>query len=232
MRAMLCSILILVGTTMAAANCQQPPGNPDEKTGLPTVLIIGDSISIGYTPFVKEALKGRANVSHNPGNAQHTGTGLKKIDQWLGNESWDVIHFNWGLWDLCYRDPPGSLKRGKENGRISIEIDQYHKNLEKLIIRLKKAGAKLIWASTTFVPEGETGRKMGDDLRYNEVARKLMKKHRIVINDLHASSRQFPAGLFRAPGDVHFKTEGRKKLAQLVTKKIEQALPEKPASDP
>jgi siroheme synthase (precorrin-2 oxidase/ferrochelatase) len=73
---------------------------------------------------------------------------------------------------------------------------------------------------------------MGDDLRYNEVARKLMKKHRIVINDLHAASRQFPAGLFRAPGDVHFKTEGRKKLAQLVTKKIEQALSEKPASDP
>ncbi len=224
MRAMLCSILILVGTTMAAAICQQPPGNQDEKTGLPRVLIIGDSISIGYTPFVKEALKGRANVRHNPGNAQHTGTGLKKIDQWLGNESWDVIHFNWGLWDLCYRDPPGSLKRGKENGRISIEIDQYQKNLEKLIIRLKKTGAKLIWASTTFVPEGETGRKMGDDLRYNEVARKLMKKHRIVINDLHAATVGFPGELFRAPGDVHFKPEGRKKLAALVTARIVEAL--------
>ncbi len=224
MRVMLCSILILVGTTTPAMTCQQPPGNQHEKTRLPRVLIIGDSISIGYTPFVKEELKGRVTVSHNPGNAQHTGTGLKKIDEWLGNESWDVIHFNWGLWDLCYRDPPGSLKRGKKSGRVSIELDQYQKNLEKLIIRLKKTGAKLIWASTTFVPEGETGRKMGDDLRYNEVARKLMKKHRIVINDLHAASAGFPGELFRAPGDVHFKPEGRKKLAALVTARIVEAL--------
>lgn len=224
MRVMLCSILILVGSTVPAMTCQQPPGNQVEKTELPRVLIIGDSISIGYTPFVKEALKGRMKVSHNPGNAQHTGTGLKKIDQWLGKESWDVIHFNWGLWDLCYRDPPGSLKRGKKNGRISIEIDQYQKNLEKLINRLKKTGAKLIWASTTFVPEGETGRKMGDDRRYNEVARKLMKKHRIVVNDLHAATVGFPGELFRAPGDVHFKPEGRKKLAALVTARIVEAV--------
>ncbi len=47
--------------------------NQDE---LPNVLIIGDSISLGYTPFVKSALNDKANVVHNKGNAQHTGTGL------------------------------------------------------------------------------------------------------------------------------------------------------------
>ena len=52
---------------------------------LPNVLIIGDSISIGYTPFVKEALEGKANVVHNEGNAQHTGTGLIKLEEWLGD---------------------------------------------------------------------------------------------------------------------------------------------------
>ena len=45
------------------------------------ILIIGDSISIGYTPFVKKALAGKAVVVHNPGNAQHTGTGLEKLDE-------------------------------------------------------------------------------------------------------------------------------------------------------
>ena len=208
------------------------PESVRPDSSLPRVLIIGDSISIGYTPFVKEALEGRAEVIHNPGNAQHTGTGLVKLDAWLGDRKWDVIHYNWGLWDLCYRDPPGSNRKGKTNGKITFTPDQYGRNLEKLILRLEKTGAKLIWASITHVPEGEPGRKVGDDIRYNEIAKKLMKKHRIPINDLHAASRQFPAGLFRAPGDVHFKTEGRKKLAQLVTKKIEQALSEEPPSDP
>lgn len=50
----------------------------------PRILIIGDSISIGYTPFVREGLVNEAGVFHNPGNAQHTGIGLKKIEEWIG----------------------------------------------------------------------------------------------------------------------------------------------------
>ena len=38
---------------------------------LPKVLIIGDSISIGYTPFVKDYFKDIAVVAHSPGNAGH-----------------------------------------------------------------------------------------------------------------------------------------------------------------
>ncbi|MGE4618238.1 MAG: SGNH/GDSL hydrolase family protein [Planctomycetota bacterium] len=231
------SILLVFAVSASAVLFSQDPvpGSPTPEspatklpaTKLPSVLIIGDSISIGYTPFVQETLKGRAEVVHNRGNAQHTGTGLKKIDEWLGDTSWDVIHFNWGLWDLCYRDPPGSLKRGKKNGKVTFTVEQYGKNLEKLIQRLEKTGAKLIWASITHIPEGETGRKVGDDIRYNEVAKKLMKKHRIVINDLHAASRRFSSDLFRAPGDVHFKPAGRKKLAKLVSDRIEEALKSK-----
>ena len=39
---------------------------------LPKVLIIGDSISLGYTPHVVQQLEGRAEVKHHKGNAQHT----------------------------------------------------------------------------------------------------------------------------------------------------------------
>ena len=42
-----------------------------QEAGLPRVLIIGDSISLGYTPQVKQLLKDKANVIHNKGNAQH-----------------------------------------------------------------------------------------------------------------------------------------------------------------
>ena len=194
------------------------------------VLVIGDSISIGYTPLVTEMLKGEAEVVHNKGNAQHTGTGVQKIDSWLGNEKWDVIHFNWGLWDLCYRNPDAKTQgqRDKEQGKLTTTPEQYQQNLELLVQRLEKTGAKLIWASTTKVPEGEAGRKVGDDVKYNEIAAAVMKKHGIAINDLHALSAGFSADLFTAPGNVHFTKEGSKKLAEQVAQQIRNALKSTP----
>ena len=64
---------------------------------LPKALIIGDSISIGYTPYVTQLLKNEAVARRNAGNAQHTGVGIEKLEQWLGKEKRDVIHFNLGF---------------------------------------------------------------------------------------------------------------------------------------
>ena len=193
---------------------------------LPRALLIGDSISIGYTPHVVAALKSRVEVSHHKGNAQHTGTGLKMLDRWIGGKKWDVIHFNWGLWDLCYRHPDSRVqgRRDKKKGTLTTSLEQYEKNLDQLVVRLKKTGAKLIWAHTTTVPDGEAGRKLGDDDRYNDAASRVMKKHDIEINDLNALSDSFPSGLFTAPGNVHFKTEGPRRLGQAVAEKIAAAL--------
>ena len=192
------------------------------ETALPKVLIIGDSISIGFTPHVVEQLDGKAVVKHHKGNAQHTGTGLKQLDQWIGNTKWDVIHFNWGLWDLCYRDPKSKVqgKRDKVNGTLTTTLEQYEKNLDKLVSRLKKTDAKLIWAHTTVVPEEEAGRIVGDDKKYNEVAAKIMKKYGITINDLNSLSREFPSDLFSKPGDVHYTQDGYQKIAKQVTAHI------------
>lgn len=192
------------------------------ETALPKVLIIGDSISIGFTPHVVEQLDGKAVVKHHKGNAQHTGTGLKQLDQWIGNTKWDVIHFNWGLWDLCYRHPKSKVqgKRDKVNGTLTTTLEQYEKNLDKLVSRLKKTDAKLIWAHTTVVPEEEAGRIVGDDKKYNEVAAKIMKKYGITINDLNSLSREFPPDLFSKPGDVHYTQDGYQKIAKQVTAHI------------
>ena len=48
------------------------------------ILIIGDSISIGYTQPLKELFKGEAEVHHNPGNAQHSGHGLAHLGGMAG----------------------------------------------------------------------------------------------------------------------------------------------------
>jgi hypothetical protein len=192
---------------------------------LPKALLIGDSISLGYTAHVVAALKGKVDVRHHRGNAQHTGTGLKMLDRWVGETQWDVIHFNWGLWDLCYRHPQSKAqgRRDKERGTLTTSLEQYEKNLDQLAGRLKKTKAKLIWAHTTTVPKGEAGRKVVDDDKYNEAAARVMKKHGIEINDLNALTDSFPAALFTAPGNVHFKAEGSKQIGQVVAKEISQA---------
>src|SRR5579862_6853691 len=95
----------LCAQTAPKAKQVDPALRPIEETpGLPRVLLIGDSISIGYTLPVRALLKGRANVVRPPLNCGMTDRGLKHLDEWLGSNHWDVIHFNFGLHDLKYLD--------------------------------------------------------------------------------------------------------------------------------
>jgi lysophospholipase L1-like esterase len=186
----------------------------------PRILIIGDSISIGYTPFVKERLADIADVFHNPGNAQHTGTGLKELDDWIGTGEWDIIQFNWGLWDLCYRHPESKIQgnRDKENGKITYTMDEYASNLDSLVTNLQsKTEAKLIFVTTTYVPENEAGRFKNDAIRYNDVAKKIMKKHSVMVNDIYDQSIPIHQQFGKGSGDVHYSTQGYEKLSELIT---------------
>lgn len=219
-RGLVLSLLMLLAAGVAGAE------------ELPRVLIIGDSISNGYTPPLKELLAGEALVSHNPGNAGHTGRGLEQLDAWLGDERWDVIHFNWGLWDLAYR-PNGSKTRGldKKDGTQTWSVEEYAGHLETLVARLQKTGARLIWASTTPVPEGEPGRYAGDELKYNAAAAKIMAAHDIPVNDLHARALPRLAD-FQQPANVHFNRAGSRYLAEGVAEHVLRALGRDPSTKP
>lgn len=203
--------------------------NPEDDPKLPRVLLIGDSISIGYTPGVRKELEGKANVHRIPTNGGPTSKGLTELSKWLGEGKWDVIHFNWGLHDLAYRNPEAKRQGNldKVKGKISTPLEDYSANLEKLVIELKKTGAKLIFATTTPVPEGEPGRKVGDDLSYNKAAVAVMKKNGVAIDDLHAVMAGKMGEFGTRPGNVHFKPEGSALLAKQVAKEIEAALGEK-----
>jgi hypothetical protein len=115
------------------------------EDALPKALILGDSISIGYTKPVTDLLKGKVAVSRPKANCGDTRAGLANIDKWIGDEKWSVIHFNWDLHDLCYRNP-GSKEQGhrdKVKGTLSVPLQDYEKNLETLVLRLKQTGATL-----------------------------------------------------------------------------------------
>ena len=68
--------------------------------GLPRVLLIGDSISMGYTLPVRELLEGKANVHRIPTERRSDEERRREHREWLGDGKWDVIHFNWGIHDL------------------------------------------------------------------------------------------------------------------------------------
>ncbi len=146
--------------------------------------------------------------------------------KWLGEGKWDVVHFNWGLHDLCYRstDPKTPIRKDKANGRLDLTFEEYQQNLRKLVKILKATGAELIWASTTPVPDGESGRIKGDEIKYNKAARRIMRKNGVMINDLHAHAMKKLSEIQRPNGNVHFTPEGSGYLAERVTARIRFAL--------
>lgn len=191
-----------------------------------TLLIIGDSISLGYLPTVKKELASEVEVLHNPGNAQHTGTGLRLIDQWLGDKKYDVIFFNWGLWDLCYRHPESKVQgqRDKLNGEITYTVDRYETNIEELVKKLKETGAKLVFVTTTVIPPDEAGRFEGDEITYNNAAKAIMKKYGVEIYDLHKHSVEVHKQYKLKDGDVHYTPEGYQKLGEFIVAAAKKAL--------
>ena len=200
-------------------------GQAGDDEHLPKVLIIGDSISIGYTKPLKTLLKGRAVVMHHPGNAQHSGHGLQHLDQWLGEVSWDVIHFNHGLHDLKYVDAHGKNVRSKDKGHIQIGLAQYGANMEAIVKRLSRTGAALVFATTTPYPDHPAGplREAWQAERYNAVALEVMQKYQIPVNDLYTFALPQLKTL-QQPENVHFTREGSRALAGEVCKSILKAL--------
>lgn len=115
---------------------------------------------------------------------------------------WDVIHFNWGIWDIAYRDPkPGDRWHScKINGTLTTPIDVFEDNLRKLVVHMKETGATLVWGSITPIHPDQHCRFEADPGRYNAVAEKIMREHGVIINDLHAESIRL--GYPKRP-DVH-----------------------------
>ncbi|OGV50846.1 MAG: hypothetical protein A2017_01185 [Lentisphaerae bacterium GWF2_44_16] len=191
---------------------------------MPRVLLIGDSISLGYTPFVHELLKGKANVLRIPANGGPTPRMLDNHKRWLGayNQEgfkWDVIHFNFGLHDLrIYK------------GENKVDLVTYEKNLRTIIKLLQATKAKLIWASTTPVPEdANKGSSWGeptnaDVIKYNAAASKIMKENNIQIDDLYNAIFPVFKTYLRTPTNIHYNEAGSEILGKQIVLEIENAL--------
>jgi lysophospholipase L1-like esterase len=191
--------------------------------GLPRVLLLGDSIAMGYLLPVRASLQGRANVHGAPENCGDTARGLRRLETWLGGEPWEVIHFNFGLHDLKYLDAHGNYVAPSE-GKVVSTLLQYEAHLRELVARLKRTGATLIYATITPVPAGTLARIEHAEVAYNAVARRVMLDAGIAINDLHALAAEQPTE-FQRPKDVHFTEAGYRRLGEAVSASVAAVLP-------
>jgi hypothetical protein len=214
----------------------------ENNPALPNLLIYGDSISIGYTRCVREKLKGKANVYRlhcNGGDSGSFITHMTKMHDVMRNKKlnrpwtfqWDIIHFNVGLHDLKYLSKG---KLDKKNGKQVSSTDAYKKNLHAIVAYLKKLSpdAKLIFATTTPVPEGESGRIAGDAERYNAAAIVVLRKFpEITINNLFTFTKPNHSKWWTKPGNVHYNATGKDAQGAEVARIIIEAISKKEKSN-
>jgi acyl-CoA thioesterase-1 len=198
----------------------------------PNVLIYGDSISIGYSSTVRNKLEEKATVirlfknggsSHNfiPNMDKMQSTMFQpKLEKGWGFK-WDIIHFNVGLHDLKYLKG----KHLNKNGKQVSSIKEYKTNLDEICkyLRVNYPKAKLIFATTTAVPENAKGRFAGDSIKFNKAALEVLENYpNIAINDLYTFTKPNREQWKQATGNVHYnelgKIEQGKKVAKVIAK--------------
>ena len=204
---------------------------------LPSVLLIGDSVSIGYTLAVREELAGVANVHRPAANCGSTKIALRDLEQWLGDRRWDVIHFNFGLHDLGYRWPDdtnlnaqGVYATAENGGHQNVPPSHYERNLREFVARLRRTGAKLIFATTTPVSADLHSYGRGAEQPYNAAALRVMRSEGITVDDLWAFVVPQIEQL-QISGNPHFTAKGSAALARQVAQAVRVALPTPDATD-
>lgn len=155
------------------------------------VLLLGDSIRMGYDKAVKRSLEGKAEVYFPEENCRFASYLLRNISdyrQLSDNQPFDVIHWNAGLWDC--------LRLFEEDPHTPLDVYAYY--IDRVCIRLKKLypNAKIIFATSTKVQS----EKMDKDFKryneeieeYNRTAVEVAQKHGFTVNDLYAVSDTLP----------------------------------------
>lgn len=186
------------------------------------ILLIGDSIRMGYDKAVKKSLEGIADVYFPEENCRFASYVLRYTLEYknlVADKHVDVVHWNAGLWDC--------LRILGEDPHTPIDVYAYY--IDRICLRLQKLfpGAKFIFATSTSVQS----EKMSDDFKryneeieaYNQAAVSVVQKHGFAVNDLYALSVSLPEEAHSDP--VHYYTPmGTEAFANQVLETLARAI--------
>jgi len=171
-----------------------------------TIVLIGDSIRMGYQEAVRTKLADWADVWGPEQNGGTSKNVLTHLDEWALTRHPDVLHINCGLHDLR-----------KEFGQDSaaVPLSRYSENVRTILTRVTiETEATVIWALTTPVNQEWHHKNKGFDrwetdvVAYNAVAVDIARELGIVVNDLFAAVTSAGRDDHLLPDGVHFKPEG------------------------
>ncbi len=210
-----CWSALVFGILVAAASAQE--------SALPKVVLVGDSIRLGYAPLVAKRLAGKAVVISPAPNGEDSGNVLRNLDEWVLGESPAVVHVNAGLHDLKVKDKTYQVPPG-----------DYEKNLKTILDRIQQGtSAKIIFANTTPILDDRHARRRAgfdrfeaDVRKYNLAAASVMKQAGIPVNDLHKLVEDGGKEKLLLPDGTHYTPEGYEMLAGMVAESILRALAE------
>jgi lysophospholipase L1-like esterase len=209
----------MMGEVVANSILEALNSNSTTSASQPRILVVGDSVVSGYYSALAKLFDGKAAVYKDGTTYNEPRPRWGKIvDRYLaagGPDGWDVIQFNWGLHAVKYVDENNKNCIPDDPGaRIQFTVEEYARQLELWVNELKRTNAKLIFATTTPVPEGARGSIPHIDVTpYNEAAKAIMAHHGITVNDLYAFA--YPRlGELQIAKNVHFTPSGSKELAR------------------
>ena len=149
------------------------------------IILIGDSIRMGYDKYVKEALSKVAEVYYPNENCRFAEYVLRYAHEWKRDLKMptdaDLVHWNAGLWDALEIFDDGPL----------TNIEHYISNVKRIDRRLRLLfpKAKIVFATSTAVREngysGEFKRHNSIIEEYNRAATEALSDTDTVINDLY-----------------------------------------------
>jgi lysophospholipase L1-like esterase len=145
-------VVLLAGVGLLSASPQsrgqaEPPPGP----GLPRIVLVGDSIRLGYAPRLAERLEGKAVVVSPRENGGDSANVLAHRDEWVIRQKPDVVYLNCGLHDL---------RRSRKDGRHQVELDRYEENLRRMVARIRDGtDAALVFVNTN--PSSTTATRAG-----------------------------------------------------------------------
>jgi len=188
---------------------------------MPEVILIGDSIRMGYQTFVQEELGSSANVWAPEPNGGTSENVLAHLDEWILSRTPDLVHLNCGLHDL---------RKAFDTGEVSVPLDAYRANVEQILSQIQdRTNAGIIWATTTPVNEQWHHENKGFDrfeadvLEYNRVSVEIAQRLGIQVNNLYAVVMTAGRDALLGQDGVHFKEEGYLLLGKAVAAAIRRA---------
>ncbi len=180
------------------------------------IILIGDSIRLGYDKYVKDALEGVAEVYYPNDSARFSQYTLRYLSDWKHDNGWgddiDLVHWNTGLWDVLEMYGEAPISNPQQYGETIGKIERQ--------IRILFPNAVQIFATNTSVIEekyGPTRKRHNSTIeQYNRIAVETLSDTGCRINDLYTLTQNAPVEI-RGGDPTHFYTpEGTKLIGDRV----------------